>query len=155
MRKTISTMPFLAFTSYYKAWRFSNSTAPKNHYIGVSGVEKGSVGQDYWDYLSVFGGFWDLCQEICRSPTDQREVIRDLEKAGALRELVRNREWSLSALIHTNIHYIRIPFVFKGNFFLATWGSPMLITSEYVSEGAHRAGEGLNFFSTKCPVIAR
>ena len=85
-----------------------------------------------------------MCQEICRSPTDQREVIRDLEKAGALRELVRNREWSLSALIHTNIHYTRIPFVFKGNFFLAPWG-----------EDAHRAGEGLNFFSTKCPVIAR
>ena len=28
------------------------------------------------------------------------------------------------------------------NFFLAPWGSPMLITSEYVSEDARRAGEG-------------
>ena len=28
------------------------------------------------------------------------------------------------------------------NFFLAPWGSPMLITSEYVPEDARRAGEG-------------
>ena len=31
----------------------------------------------------------------------------------------------------------------KSNFPLAPWGSPMLITSEYVSEDARRAGEGL------------
>ena len=31
------------------------------------------------------------------------------------------------------------------NFTLAPWGSPMLITSEYVSEDARRAGEGLSF----------
>ena len=31
----------------------------------------------------------------------------------------------------------------KSNFPLAPWGSPMLITSEYVSEGVRRTGEGL------------
>ena len=35
------------------------------------------------------------------------------------------------------------PIAKKGNSNLAPWGSPMLITSEYVSEDARRAGEGL------------
>ena len=45
------------------------------------------------------------------------------------------------------------PLAAKGNFSLAPWGSRRLIISEYVSEGARRAGEGLHL-STVCSTLA-
>ena len=47
MRKTISTMPFPAFLLPIGREGARIPQPPKNHYIGASGVEKGSVGQDY------------------------------------------------------------------------------------------------------------